>query len=182
MRLLHVAENVQDYCISHPFDQDLFSIYALDRFMESRGPVIFRTWIAEARKDISNTQCEEILLKTIDVLMALPFNVERLKDTQIGKAIKLLASDKRGSQGILHFVLQGWPFRLYHVLTQCLACSAIDIELTRKASELKDKWLKLISDDDSVSLPLPSTDQYESARKRPRLDIPAAPAEMQQVE
>ncbi|KAI8598918.1 hypothetical protein EDD21DRAFT_174561 [Dissophora ornata] len=129
------------------------STQILHTFMESRGPVIFRTWIAEARKDISSAQCEEILLKTIDVLMSLPFDVERLKDTQIGKAIKLLASDKRGSQ-----------------------------ELARKASELKDKWLKLISDDDSVSSPLPSTYTYENPRKRPRFDIPAAPAEIQQVE
>ncbi|KAI7829808.1 hypothetical protein BC939DRAFT_322172 [Gamsiella multidivaricata] len=77
----------------------------------------------------------------IRILKALPFDVERLTASNLGRAIKLLASDKEASSRI-----------------------------TSTATELKEQWHKLIDEANIGSSPSRSEDQSENARKKARQD------------
>ncbi|KAG0323139.1 hypothetical protein BGZ99_002915 [Dissophora globulifera] len=127
------------------------SLPILQVFRDSQGPTILRDWIADARRDISSHQCEEVLLKILATLRTLPFDLERLKETKLGKLIKQLATDKAGSE-----------------------------EVTAKAMELKDLWVRLIPGTEMAASRSDDDHRLENARKKPRLDPSASFAKPQQ--
>ncbi|KAG0304092.1 hypothetical protein BGZ98_005928 [Dissophora globulifera] len=127
------------------------SLPILQVFRDSQGPTILRDWIADARRDITNHQCEEVLLKILATLRTLPFDLERLKETKLGKLVKQLATDKTGSE-----------------------------EVTAKAMELKDLWVRLIPGTEMATSRSDDDNRLESARKKPRLDPSASFAKPQQ--
>ena len=78
--------------------EHLYSI-TLDRFVRSSGPLIFRTWILEASKNLGKSNNRDMVLTSIAILKALPFDLETLKDSKLGRLMKGLSTDKEADKG-----------------------------------------------------------------------------------
>lgn len=72
----------------------------LYRFLQTTGPQILGLWIKNAMEDPTSPECEETVMKAITILKALPFDVEKLSESKLGKIIKQIATGKEGSQGM----------------------------------------------------------------------------------
>ncbi|KAF9576227.1 hypothetical protein EC968_009786 [Mortierella alpina] len=93
------------------------AMVVLEKFVRSNGPAVFRTWILEASKNLEKSNNRDMVLTSIAILKALPFDLESLKDSKLGKLMKGLSSDKEA-----------------------------DKDISRQASQLVEKWRQLISE------------------------------------
>ncbi|KAF9285496.1 hypothetical protein BGZ68_003807 [Mortierella alpina] len=125
------------------------AMVVLDKFVRSNGPAVFRTWILEASKNLEKSDNKDLVLRSIAILKALPFDLETLKDSRLGRLMKNLSTDKEA-----------------------------DKDISRQASQLVEKWRQLISETRSEP-PEPSVavksenDKKRSGRERDgdRLDL-----------
>ncbi|KAF9279273.1 hypothetical protein BGZ68_008035 [Mortierella alpina] len=108
------------------------------RFLQTTGPQILGLWIKNAMEDPTSPECEETVMKAISILKALPFDVEKLSESKLGKIIKQIATGKEGSQVLI-----------------------------KSAAELKDQWLGLINSTDTTSLRSNMTSTSVGAKKTP---------------
>ncbi|KAF9940851.1 hypothetical protein BGZ67_006704 [Mortierella alpina] len=106
------------------------------RFLQTAGPQLLGMWIKNAMEDPHSPECQETVMKAIRILKALPFDLEKLRESKLGKIIKQIATGKEGSQ-----------------------------ELIRSAAELKDQWLGLINSTDILSLRSNMTSSSAGAKK-----------------
>ncbi|KAF9962084.1 hypothetical protein BGZ72_010690 [Mortierella alpina] len=125
------------------------AMVVLERFVHSNGPAVFRTWILEASKNLEKSSNRELVLTSIAILKALPFDLETLKDSKLGRLMKGLSTDKDA-----------------------------DKDISRQASQLVEKWRQLISESRSEptepSVAVKSeNDKKRSGRERDgdRLDL-----------
>ncbi|KAI9231825.1 MAG: hypothetical protein BYD32DRAFT_429881 [Podila humilis] len=70
-----------------------------ERFLNSSGLGILRSWIIDARKSPRETHNADLLLKSMLVLKSLPFTVSKLFECKLGKSVKLLARDNEIGPG-----------------------------------------------------------------------------------
>ncbi|KAF9573352.1 hypothetical protein EC968_008622 [Mortierella alpina] len=106
------------------------------RFLQTAGPQLLGLWIKNAMEDPHSPDCQETVMKTINILKALPFDVERLSESKLGKIIKQIATGREGSPA-----------------------------LRRSANELKDQWLSLINSTDTPSSRSTMTSSSAGAKK-----------------
>ncbi|KAG0205237.1 hypothetical protein BGX28_003098 [Mortierella sp. GBA30] len=85
----------------------------LQKFLNSTGLATLRSWLADAMENLSNIQNEETVMKIVNILKALPFDADRIKETKLGKSVKQLVAVKDCSRA-----------------------------LAKSVSELKDQWIK----------------------------------------
>ncbi|KAF9962825.1 hypothetical protein BGZ70_007862, partial [Mortierella alpina] len=93
------------------------AMVVLEKFVRSNGPSVFRTWILEASKNLEKSNNRDMVLTSIAILKALPFDLETLKDSKLGRLMKGLSTDKEA-----------------------------DKDISRQASQLVEKWRQLISE------------------------------------
>ncbi|KAF9937169.1 hypothetical protein BGZ67_001564, partial [Mortierella alpina] len=93
------------------------AMVVLEKFVRSNGPAVLRTWILEASKNLEKSNQRDMVLTSIAILKALPFDLETLKDSKLGRLMKGLSNDKE-----------------------------VDKDISRQASQLVEKWRQLISE------------------------------------
>ncbi|KAF9954740.1 hypothetical protein BGZ72_004317 [Mortierella alpina] len=113
------------------------------KFLQTAGPQLLGLWMKNAMEDLNNPECQETVMKTIRILKALPFDVEKLSEFKLGKIIKQIATGKEGSQALI-----------------------------RSAAELKDQWLGLINSTDTTSPRSHTTSSSTGAKRSAPKGIP----------
>ncbi|KAF9193263.1 hypothetical protein BGZ51_003782 [Haplosporangium sp. Z 767] len=108
----------------------------LTRFVHSAGPSIILAWMAEARKNVQDPQCQDILLKILRILKALPWEVETSVKIKLERMVKNLTTEKDGIPDIV-----------------------------KSATELHDKWNNTNSGLEHTSSRLTRASTTESARR-----------------
>ncbi|KAG0197407.1 hypothetical protein BGX28_009101 [Mortierella sp. GBA30] len=93
------------------------AMVVLEKFVHSNGPAILRTWILDASKNLDKRSSRDTILTSIAILKTLPFDLETLKESKLGRLMKGLSSDRD-----------------------------VDKDISRQASQLVDKWRQLISE------------------------------------
>ncbi|KAG0020544.1 hypothetical protein BGZ82_011570, partial [Podila clonocystis] len=91
------------------------SLAVQERFVDSQGLGILRSWIIEARKSPKEPHNADLLLKSMLVLKSLPITITILSECKLGKSVRLLAAD-----------------------------SEIDPDIKREAGELENQWRQLV--------------------------------------
>ncbi|KAF9304026.1 hypothetical protein BGZ74_002543 [Mortierella antarctica] len=86
-----------------------------ERFVDSQGLGILRSWIIESRKSPKEPHNADVLLKSMLVLKSLPITITILSECKLGKSVRLLAAD-----------------------------NDIDPDIKREASELENQWRQLV--------------------------------------
>ncbi|KAF9426728.1 hypothetical protein BGZ94_006095, partial [Podila epigama] len=64
-----------------------------ERFVNSKGPRIFREWMNDARVNPRDSHNADLLYKSMLILKNLPFTVDSLVKCKLGKVVRLLARD-----------------------------------------------------------------------------------------
>ncbi|KAG0262014.1 hypothetical protein BG011_000438 [Mortierella polycephala] len=108
----------------------------LTRFVHSTGPSIILAWMAEARKNVQDPRCQDILLKILRILKALPWEVETSVKIKLERMVKNLATEKDGIPDII-----------------------------KSATELLEKWNNTNSSSEHTSSRLTRASTTESARR-----------------
>ncbi|KAF9369006.1 hypothetical protein CPC16_004875, partial [Podila verticillata] len=106
-----------------------------ERFLNSSGLGILRSWIIDARKSPRETHNADLLLKSMLVLKSLPFTVSKLFECKLGKSVKLLARDNE-----------------------------IGPDIKREAGELEAQWRQLVNDQSEPVGPDPSSSSANDKR------------------
>ncbi|CAO3570150.1 unnamed protein product [Mortierella alpina] len=113
------------------------AMVVLEKFVRSSGPLVFRTWILEASKNLEKSNNRDMVLTSIAILKALPFDLETLKDSKLGRLMKGLSTDKEA-----------------------------DKDISRQASQLVEKWRQLISETRSEPTEASAAVKSDNDKKR----------------
>ncbi|KAG0331071.1 hypothetical protein BG000_011242, partial [Podila horticola] len=108
-----------------------------ERFVDSQGLGILRSWIIEARKSPKESHNADLLLKSMLVLKSLPISITILSECKLGKSVRILAADNE-----------------------------IDPDIKREASELENQWRQLVDGQATKSLGAASSSSNDKRTNR----------------
>ncbi|KAF9312696.1 hypothetical protein BG003_006005, partial [Podila horticola] len=124
-----------------------------ERFVDSQGLGILRSWIIEARKSPKESHNADLLLKSMLVLKSLPISITILSECKLGKSVRILAADNE-----------------------------IDPDIKREASELENQWRQLVDGQATKSLGAASSSSNDKRTNRTikngRNDVVEAPLQI----